>query len=66
MCMCVRMSHMCLCGAESMHTFSPPGHVNGLVICQDDLSSKVQGNCTLLLGRGEKARPTESSVVSLQ
>ena len=56
MCMCVRMSHMCLCGAESMHTFSPPGHVNGLVICQDDLSSKVQGNFTLLQETGKIKR----------
>ena len=62
-CTYVCMSHMCLCGAESMHTFSPPGHVNGLVICQDDLSSKVQGNFTLLQETGEKERSTESSVM---
>ena len=36
-----------------MLTFSPSSHVNCLIICQDDLGSKIKGHFTFLCGNQE-------------
>ena len=55
---------MYVCGTESVHTFSPPCHVDGLIISQDHLCSKVKSNFTLLQESGRTQRDIQTQAAT--